>query len=425
MIYPDLLKPGDKIAIISPATVVKEEYIDGAAEFLRRMGLEPVVMPHAKGPAHGTFAASEADRVADLKAALHDPEVKAILCARGGYGCVHLLRHFTDDEIRDNAKWIIGFSDVSALHALWHRAGVASIHGPMAKHMVEEGDGHHATKSLLRLLMEDHGMDYDLSGSPLNRPGEGRGRLLGGNLAVLDGLASTDCDMLTGDDPDGVILFVEDIAEPIYKVERIMNRLILSGAVGKLKGLIIGQFTEYKPDRNFPNMEEMIHALLLNHHVEGIPVAFCFPVGHVSDNIPLVEGACVELSVTSDGVKLRSTAEPSSDEEKPARGAEITLGEAQRMVDEWIRTVGVRYFSELTNMALLTEETGELARIIARVYGDQVAKDGDLKKGLPEEMADIFWVLTCLANQTGVNLGEAFLKSIEKKTKRDKNRFRK
>ena len=101
----------------------------------------------------------------------------------------------------------------------------------------------------------------------------------------------------------------------------------------------------------------------------------------------------------------------------------LTIATAQKMVDEWILTVGKRYFSELTNMALLTEETGELARIIARVYGDQVAKQGDLKKELGEEMADVLWVLICLANQTGVDLTTEFLRSIEKKTRRDSSRF--
>lgn len=94
------------------------------------------------------------------------------------------------------------------------------------------------------------------------------------------------------------------------------------------------------------------------------------------------------------------------------------------MVDGWIRTIGGRYFSELTNMALLTEETGELARVIARVYGDQVAKEGDLRKGLAEEMADVMWVLVCLANQTGVDLTEALRASLEKKSTRDLNRFK-
>ena len=102
----------------------------------------------------------------------------------------------------------------------------------------------------------------------------------------------------------------------------------------------------------------------------------------------------------------------------------ITIKSAQEMVDEWINTIGKRYFSELTNMALLTEEVGELARVIARIYGDQVAKEGDLRKSLGEEMADILWVLICLANQTGVDLTQAFASSLEKKRTRDKTRFR-
>lgn len=102
----------------------------------------------------------------------------------------------------------------------------------------------------------------------------------------------------------------------------------------------------------------------------------------------------------------------------------LTIKEAQSLVDEWIRTIGGGYFSELTNMVLLTEETGELARVIARVYGDQVAKRGDLRKGLAEEMADVLWVLICLANQTGVDLTSALQSSLEKKTRRDHDRFR-
>lgn len=101
----------------------------------------------------------------------------------------------------------------------------------------------------------------------------------------------------------------------------------------------------------------------------------------------------------------------------------VTLSDAQTLVDEWIRTIGKRYFSELTNMALLTEEVGELARVIARIYGDQVAKEGDLRKSLGEEMADVLWVLLCLANQTGVDLTRAFCDSLEKKRSRDKTRF--
>ena len=126
--------------------------------------------------------------------------------------------------------------------------------------------------------------------------------------------------------------------------------------------------------------------------------------------------------------KLQDNTNPSLPPEWGIRGSvrtsdSITIHSAQEMVDEWIRTVGKRYFSELTNMALLTEEVGELARVIARTYGDQVAKEGDLRKSLGEEMADVLWVLICLANQTGVDLTRAFGASLEKKRTRDKARF--
>lgn len=307
MIRPAKLQPGDGIAIISPASAVKEEYIDGAARLLSEAGFRPVVMPHAKGPAAGSYAAPEADRASDLLSALGNPEIKAILCARGGYGCVHLLPHVSPASVRANPKWLIGFSDVSALHALWMKSGVASIHGPMAKHLTEEGLSHHATAHLLRLLTESPEMDYRSAASPLNRHGHATGVLAGGNLAVLNGLAATEFDILSsGQDDEGRIIFLEDISEPIYAVERMLTRLSLSGALKRARGLVFGQFTEYRPDRNFKTMEEMADALLRRAGISDIPVAFGFPTGHLADNLPLVEGAAVALTVGPGGGRLQT-----------------------------------------------------------------------------------------------------------------------
>ncbi|MDE6534080.1 MAG: LD-carboxypeptidase [Muribaculaceae bacterium] len=306
MIYPEKLKPGDKIAIISPATTVRQEYVERASDMIREAGLVSVVMPHANGPACGSYASSEEGRVSDLRDALRDRSVKAILCARGGYGCVHLLPRFTPEEIRANAKWLIGFSDVSALHALWHKAGVASIHGPMAKHMAEKGVCDPCVRWLLTLLTESPDMRYVFPGSPYNREGKAEGMLLGGNLAVLNGLAATPYDLLTPHIGDGVILFIEDISEAIYAVERMLIRLSLSGTLHRLRGLIVGQFTEYRGDRNHSTMEEMIDSLLRRSGIQDMPVAFGFPVGHVDENYPLVEGAEVRLTVTSEEVRLET-----------------------------------------------------------------------------------------------------------------------
>ena len=307
MIYPRPLKEGSKIAIISPATVVKAEYVEGACGFLRNRGFTPVVMPHALGPAEGTYAASDSNRVADWLTALSDSDIDAILCARGGYGCVHLVAQTPLSVVRENPKWVVGFSDVSALHALMWKAGVASIHGPMAKHLTLCPDSK-ATMALMHLLESGLPLDYAVEGHALNRKGRARGRLLGGNLAVLGGLADTPFNLLAEALNSDVVLFIEDISEAVYRVERMLWMLHLSGVLNKVKGLIIGQFTDYKPDINFGTVEAMVSARMEAWGLNGVPVAFNFPVGHVDYNLPLVEGCMAELEITSKNVKLRMSA---------------------------------------------------------------------------------------------------------------------
>ncbi len=306
MIFPDKLEKGDTVAIISPATFVKEEYVKGAAAFLEKRGYRVRLMPGALGPSSGSFASSHQQRIADLRNALTDPEIHAVLCARGGYGCVHIIPHISRDEILNNPKWLIGFSDVSPLHALWYKSGVASLHAPMAKHLTLEPEDDPATIYLFRILEEDSSMHYEVDGHEFNRPGKAKGILRGGNLAVLNGLAGSYYDILHVKEDEDVILFIEDISEAIYAVERMLMRLYLEGSLGRIKGLIVGQFTEYKADLNHPNMERMIDVFLRKYLPGNIPVAFGYPVGHVVGNYPLVEGASVELEVFPDKVSLKS-----------------------------------------------------------------------------------------------------------------------
>lgn len=306
MLFPERLKKGDVVSIVSPATKVKDEYIMGAASFLEKRGYRPLLMPGALGPADGSFASSRTQRLADIRESLRDPSVKAILCARGGYGCVHLISEIPFEEVRENPKWLIGFSDISALHALWHKAGVASLHAPMAKHLTIEPADDLSTATLFKILEEGAVMDYKTAPHRFNRCGKASGMLRGGNLAVLNGLAGTPFDILKVRDGEDVILFIEDISEAIYAVERMLTRLYLSGTLTRVKGLIVGQFTEYRPDLNHESMECMIDALLRKYGVDGIPVAFNFPVGHVSLNYPLIEGAEVELTVSPDCVTLKT-----------------------------------------------------------------------------------------------------------------------
>ena len=308
MKFPENLKIGDRIEIVAPATTVKREYVEGCAKVLRDTGFDARIAPHALGPADGTYATSPEGRISDLREAMLNPEVRVIFCARGGFGCVHLLPHLPAEALREDPKWLVGFSDVSALHALWLSNGVASLHGPMAKHFKTFSGGDSYSRMTLQALMGLPEMNIESrKPHPYNRRGIAKGRLCGGNLAVLDGLVGTPYDILATSpfDDEGRLLFIEDIAEPIYKVDRILTQLHLAGTLKRIKGLIVGQFTEYRPDLNFSSMEEMIATWLEEWGYSELPIVFGFKVGHVDENWPLIEGAVTELRVTSEGWRLK------------------------------------------------------------------------------------------------------------------------
>lgn len=290
IIFPEPLKPGSLIAICSPAGPVNPDKVYKAAEVLEAHGWRVRIMPHALGT-YGNYAGTDAERLADLEAALTDPEVRAILCSRGGYGVVHILDQLDDLNLRKDPKWIIGYSDISALHALATRHGIASIHASMAAHIML-GDEDPDNKALFQIL-EGGSPVFTFPAAPhFDRPGIATGRLVGGNLAVLAELIGTRFDVFAPD----TILFIEDIAEPIYKIERIMYQLRFAGILPRLAGLIVGQFTEYDRDKSYRSMEEMIYNMVSPY---TYPVAFDAPIGHVEHNIPLIENAMVTLKVTN------------------------------------------------------------------------------------------------------------------------------
>lgn len=315
----DILLPGAvrkdrKVALIGPATRIKPEIVEELVCLYRERpeempGGDLIVYPSAlDANACGSYAASLEQRVADFTDAWSRPDIDLIICARGGYGCVHMLDYLSPDFIRAHPKWLVGFSDVSALHALLHKCGIASIHGGMAKQLTEDTDcGSGGYRKVLKGILEDTSptFGYRTVWHPYDIAGEGRGVLLGGNLAVLNGLAGTPFDMMASALTEDVILFIEDVSEPIYAVERMLYRLHLQGVLRKVKGLVIGQFTEWRPDRNHESMYAMIHERLEEWGI-GCPVAFDFPVGHTDRNVPLIEGAYVNLHVDSQGVSLKS-----------------------------------------------------------------------------------------------------------------------
>ena len=187
---PSPLRNWDKIAIISPATTVRKDYVTGARDFLESEGFKVDIYPHALGPADGNYASGQTERREDLVRALSDPEVKCILCARGGYGCCHLLDAVDMQQLSENPKWLIGFSDVSALHALLSTAGVRSLHGPMAKHLTQLPDSD-PTEVILKVLRGEMEIKYNWRTYPGSIQGKGAGVITGGNLAVINGLANT------------------------------------------------------------------------------------------------------------------------------------------------------------------------------------------------------------------------------------------
>lgn len=296
IIFPSPLTKGDKIAIISPASHILPDYVDGACNAITQMGFQPVVSNHCKGQCGG-YSGTIEQRLADFLEALHNPEVKAILCSRGGYGVVHLLEYLSADDIAENAKWLIGFSDISALHAAMVASGVASIHASMAKHLTQFGVDDEATVALFNIL-QGKLPTYQTPSHAFNKPGTASGTLTGGNMAVLCGLLDTEFDLLSRGD----ILFIEDVGEEVYKIERMLYNLRLSGVLPMIKGLIVGRFTDYRnPDGNGDSMEQMVKRMVEPY---DIPVAFDFPVGHVDENMPLIEGAQVTLTV-ADTVTLQ------------------------------------------------------------------------------------------------------------------------
>ena len=296
IIFPSPLTKGDKIAIISPASHILPDYVDGACNAIAQLGFQPVVSTHCKGQCGG-YSGTIEQRLADFLEALHNPEVKAILCSRGGYGVVHLLEYLSADDIAENAKWLIGFSDISALHAAMVASGVASIHASMAKHLTQFGVDDEATVALFNIL-QGKLPTYQTPSHAFNKPGTATGTLTGGNMAVLCGLLDTEFDLLSRGD----ILFIEDVGEEVYKIERMLYNLRLSGVLPMIKGLIVGRFTDYRnPDGNGDSMEQMVKRMVEPY---DIPVAFDFPVGHVDENMPLIEGAQVTLTV-ADTVTLQ------------------------------------------------------------------------------------------------------------------------
>lgn len=293
MVMPPALKAGDTIAIVSPSSAPDSMTVVKGCAALREWGYVPVVGPNALKDYHG-FAGTADERAADLLCALRDSTVKAIMCSRGGDGAVQVLYRIPLAEFARHPKWIIGFSDITALHSAEAAAGVMSIHGSMCDGIAAKGE-RDSVNAIMQRLLRGQLPAYQVPNHPQNQFGEATGILVGGNLSVFSGLAGSDYDFLNRAD-EGLILFMEDTHESMSKVDRLLHQMEIRGILPKLKGIIVGHFSKYKyPECDFADMYDMLHEYLQHY---DIPVCYDFPVGHHSRyNFPMVTGCRVHLKV--------------------------------------------------------------------------------------------------------------------------------
>lgn len=290
-----------QIRIISPSGALDAEYIRQAAGYLRGQGFDVAVAPHACDR-WGRFAARPDERVADAVDALTDQNVGLVLCSRGGYGLQQIIDKI-EHGVRErgyNGAVVCGFSDITELHQLAARLGGVSVHGIMCKPLATLPDDAQPRQALLHLL-QGEALRYEMEPSPLNREGEAAGVLRGGNMAVLCGLSGTPYDIrqtIASDREQGkrTLLFIEDVGEPHYKIDRMIHQLRLSGVLGEISGLLVGQFADCDDD-------EDMGCTLLESIADAVkeydyPVLFGVPAGHVTHNMPLPFGVDATIRVT-------------------------------------------------------------------------------------------------------------------------------
>lgn len=308
MIVPPALQPGDRVCIISPSSKISEKIVLGQKERLESWGLHVEIAPHALSSYHN-FAGTVEQRLADLQQAFDNPAFRALFCSRGGYGAVHLLEQLDLAAFNRSPKWLVGFSDITALHNLLQKRGFQSLHAPMGKHLAQEPADDAQTLRLKRILFGEESPSLRVEGHKLNIGGSAEGILRGGNLSVFYGLRGTPFDIPA----PGSLLLIEDVGERPYHIERMMYNLKLGGILPRLSGLIVGQFTEYVEDNAIGRtVYEMIRDLTRPY---GYPVCFNFPAGHITANTPLVLGARYRLTVKrgfSELVLLPEDASPAS-----------------------------------------------------------------------------------------------------------------
>lgn len=291
MITPAYLKKGDRVAIVAPARKVTAEETEPALKKLEEWGMDVVTGDHLYN-SWNQFAGDDRVRSADLQQMLDDDAIRAIFCARGGYGLARIIDQVDFTHFLKNPKWIIGYSDVTVLHSHIHtNFGIETLHATMPIHFGAHDRSPETFVSLRKALFGES-LTYTLPASDLSKKGTARGILIGGNLSILYSLTGTRSDINT----NGKILFLEDLDEYLYHIDRMMLSLKRSGKLGHLAGLIVGSMTRMKDNEvPFGKTAEEIIAEVAGEY--DYPVCFGFPAGHLPDNRAIILGREALLEV--------------------------------------------------------------------------------------------------------------------------------
>lgn len=296
LIQPLYLKKGDKIGIVACARKISREEIQPAVDILKSWELE-VVLGNNLFNADNQFSGTDNERAEDLQQMLDDSSIKAIISARGGYGTIRIIDLLDFSKFKQNPKWIIGYSDITVLHSHIHNLGYQTIHATMPINFMVNKE---ATESLRKTLFGEK-IEYKFESHPLNRNGKAEGQLIGGNLSLLYALSASISDI----DTKGKILFIEDLDEYLYHIDRMMINLKRSGKFKKLAGLIVGGMTDMK-DNTVPfgkTAEELILDAVKEY---DYPVCLNFPAGHIDKNMALIFGEHITFEVKENKVFFKN-----------------------------------------------------------------------------------------------------------------------
>jgi muramoyltetrapeptide carboxypeptidase len=297
MITPPYLNIGDSIAIVSTARKISKQEIQPAIKLINKWGLK-YELGITIDNEENQFAGSDRTRTRDLQLMIDDPNIKAIWCARGGYGTVRIIDRLDFSGFNKNPKWIIGYSDVTVLHSHLHLMDVETIHAQMPLEI--EKRSQQTSESLRRFLFGEHNDIVVRSEHKLNKTGNASGILVGGNLSILYSLCGSESSIST----KGKILFIEDLDEYLYHIDRMMYNLKRNFMLDDLAGLIVGGMSNMN-DNTVPfgkKAEEIILEVVSEY---DYPVCFQFPAGHIHDNRAMILGRMVNLSVKQDSIRLQ------------------------------------------------------------------------------------------------------------------------